>query len=140
MNLYEYAEKNLALAQEDWKGVTRIASNHIRGIRNWAIDWTRGVCAGCGLRRNLTEMAHIVGQSANASGKGYVPFNIYAACKGCNDFDREVAKGDPFMIIKSLSRPDLVIPEILSRKEALRWDVNPEKEVSFIIRDELMRR
>ena len=82
-------------------------SAHIRGMRNLLIAAQDGICAGCGLTLTgaRVELCHIV---ACDYGKGIVPGNVYAGCKECNDYDREVSKGNPAAIVASMARPDLV--------------------------------
>lgn len=111
-----HVARNVALAASGWAGVSTVKSNHIRGIRTMAVT-THNTCAACG--EPLTgeiNLCHIVGAE---HGKGVADHNTYVGHVTCNDFDREVCEGDPFRILASMARPDLIIASVPRRGVAL---------------------
>lgn len=110
---------NIELAANDWPGISSLRSNHIRAIRLMA-QLTHNTCAACGEELgHAPQLAHIV--SAEES-KGIAAYNVYVACgKECNDIDREVFNGDPFLIASGMVRPDLVISRVPGRAEAMTF-------------------
>lgn len=67
-----------------------------------------GVCAACGDDLNdgtALEVCHLV--SGGAKRRGYVPGNLYAGHKSCNDDDRECFGA--IVPPESLARPDVVL-------------------------------
>lgn len=118
---------NVTLAAASWAGVSTVKSDHIRNIRAIAVA-THNTCAACGEALSGTlEAAHIVScdygngmTSKEAYGKGFADYNIYIGHKSCNDYDRVSCKGDPFAIVASMVRPDLIIGKMPTRGEAAR--------------------
>ena len=110
---------NVELGAAGWPGISTLRSNHIRAIRLMA-QLTHNVCAGCGEAIGAApHLAHIV---AADNDKGIADNNVYVACgKECNDIDREVFNGDPFLIVNGMVRPDLVISRIPNRAEAMAF-------------------
>lgn len=121
----EDIELNMSLAANGWEGITVLKSDHLRGIRAMAIN-THGLCAACGesLANDEVNICHIVSAS---HGKGLAPNNVYVGHKACNDFDREECKGDAFLIVASMARPELILNAIPSRKEALQFLMEYDK-------------
>ena len=114
-------QKNVELAANDWAGIAHLKSDHLRGIRLMAMN-THGLCAACGESLNNggdINVCHIVSDGRN--GKGIAPNNVYVGHKECNDYDREVCSGNPFLIVSSMARPDLVISSVPSRRDALAF-------------------
>jgi hypothetical protein len=110
---------NIELSANGWAGISTLRSDHIRAIRLMA-QLTHNTCAGCGEAiGHAPHLAHIVAATGD---KGIAANNVYVACgKECNDIDREVFNGDPFLIVSGMVRRDLILETIPSRAEALAF-------------------
>ena len=111
-------EALITLAANEWPGVSTLKSDHRRAIRLMA-QATHNTCAACGeTQGETTHLAHIV---SAREGWGVTANNVYVAHPSCNDFDREACAGDPYAILSSMVRPDLVLGRIPKRAEALAF-------------------